>query len=89
MKLTIQIFAIVALFSVALAARADPPSLEDCPCAAEASRCAPCGALEVTTIPACACAPKPNCPPCALAAAMKKLHGAAAKDVGQNIFSAL
>ncbi len=82
MKLTIKIFAIVALFAFASASRADDiPSIDECPCAAEASRCAPCGALEVTTIPACPCAPTPVCPPCALASAMKKLHGAAAKDV--------
>ena len=84
MKLTIKIFAIVALFSVAFAARADTPSIDDCPCAAEASKCTPCGALEITTVPACACAPKPNCPPCALASAMKKIHANAAKDVRET-----
>lgn len=51
-----------------------------CPCAAEASKCSPCGAIEEAPREACNCAPKPNCPPCALASAMKKLHGAAAKE---------
>ena len=55
------------------------PSLSDCPCAGEASKCPDCSSSFETI--SCDCAPSVACPPCVLAKTEKQMHELASSNV--------
>ena len=58
-----------------------PPSIAECPCAAQASSCPPCPTIPSYTSPSCGCAPQPDCPRCLLNKSIKLIHQVAAHEV--------